>query len=258
MSKIGIGIITCNRNEFLANCIKSISPEWYDEIIIINDGDKPIAAFYDCDIINNPANLGVSKTKNIALKYLIDSGCEHLFLVEDDIIFKENVFKKYIEASDKTNVKHFNYCLHGYDNKINGEKPNPRKIFDIKGIRVSLYFNVYGACSYYHKSVIDEIGFMDENYYNAMEHVDHTMEAIYKGYHPPFRWFIDLENSNEYIQDQDKNHSKSTIRKGDWLKHFHAGVKRFKDKFNIDVTSPYQKYAELDDVINYFKQKNEK
>jgi hypothetical protein len=99
---------------------------------------------------------------------------------------------------------------------------------------------------------------MDEKYYNAMEHVDHTMEAINKGHHPPFRWFIDIENSNEYIQDQDENHSKSTIRKGDWLKHFHAGVKRFKDKFNIDVTSPYQKYAELDDVINYFKQKNEK
>ena len=95
---------------------------------------------------------------------------------------------------------------------------------------------------------------MDEEYYNAMEHVDHTMLAIQKNYHPPFRWFIDIENSDEYIQDQDKNHSESTIRKGDWLKHFHAGVERFKNKFNIDVTNPYQQYDDVEKVIKYFKE----
>tara|TARA_R110002153_G_scaffold150596_1_gene302096 strand:- start:5881 stop:6660 length:780 start_codon:yes stop_codon:yes gene_type:complete len=259
MSKIGIGIVTCNRNNFFTKCVNSIKKEWYDELIVVNDGDIPIKyAVNNFKVINNEKNLGVGKTKNIVLKNLIDKGCEHLFLVEDDIIFKQNVFQKYIEASEKTNVKHFNYCLHGHDNKINGKKPNPRKIFDIKGVRVSLYFNVYGACSYYHKSVIDETGLMDEEYYNAMEHVDHTMLAINKGYHPPFRWFIDLENSNEYIEDQDENHSNSTIRKGDWMKNFYAGVKRFKNKFNIDVTNPNQKYSELNEVINYFKQINEK
>ena len=74
MSKIGIGIITCNRNEFLTNCVKSISSEWYDEIIIINDGDKPITTFYDCDVINNEENIGVCKSKNKALKELLSRG----------------------------------------------------------------------------------------------------------------------------------------------------------------------------------------
>ena len=156
-------------------------------------------------------------------------------------------------ASKKTKVKHFNYCLHGHDNKINGVKPNPRKIFDIRGIKVALYFNVYGACSYFHKSVLDDVGLIDEEYYNAMEHVDHTMDIINKGYHPPFRWFIDIENSNEYIVDQDENHNKSTIRKGDWLKHFEAGVERFKNKWNINVVDPYQQYADINSVIDYFK-----
>ena len=86
-----------------------------------------------------------------------------------------------------------------------------------------------------------------------MEHVDHTMEAINKGYHPPFRWFIDIENSNLYMQDQDENHGQSTIRKGDWIKHFEAGIKRFKEKFNIDVTNPSQKYDDINKVIEYFK-----
>lgn len=252
-SKIGIGIITCNRNSFLQRCLKSIQSEWYDELVIINDGDIPIKNI-EYNIINNKTNLGVGKTKNIALKYLMKKKCEHIFLVEDDIIFKDNVFIKYIEASKKTKVKHFNYCLHGFDNKINGCKPNPKKIFEIRGIKVALYFNVYGTCSYYHKSVLDDIGLMDEKYYNAMEHVDHTMLAIQKGYHPPFRWFIDLENSNDYIEDQDENHNKSTIRKGEWIEHFKNGVERFKNKFNIDVTNPYQEYDNLEKVIKYFKE----
>ena len=252
MSKIGIGIITCNRNNFLKKCISSIKKEWYDELIVINDGDISIKDT-NFNIINNPENLGVGKTKNKALKYLLDNNCEHIFLVEDDVVFKDNIFLKYIEASKKTKVKHFNYCLHGHDIKINCTKPNPRKIFDIRGVRVALYFNVYGACSYYHNSVLKDIGLIDEDYYNAMEHVDHTMEAINKGYHPPFRWFIDIENSNLYMEDQDENHGQSTIRKGDWIKHFEAGIKRFKEKFNIDVTNPSQKYDDINKVIEYFK-----
>ena len=74
MSKIGIGIITCNRNNFLKKCISSIKKEWYDELIVINDGDLPLKDS-NLNIINNPKNLGVGKTKNIALKKLIDSGC---------------------------------------------------------------------------------------------------------------------------------------------------------------------------------------
>ena len=253
ISKIGIGVITCNRNNFLKNCIKSIKKDWYHELVIINDGKIPLKDSSK-NIINNETNLGVGKTKNKALKYLLDNNCEHIFIVEDDVIFKENVFEKYIEASKKTKVKHFNYCLHGHDNKINGVKPNPRKIFDIRGVKVALYFNVYGACSYYHNSVLKDIGLMDEVYYNAMEHVDHTMEAINKGYHPPFRWFIDIENSNKYMNDQDENHGKSTIRKGDWLKHFREGVERFKNKFNIDVTNPNQQYDDINSVIKYFKE----
>ena len=254
MSKIGIGLITCNRNEFLANCVKSIRPEWYDEIIIVNDGEKPITTFYECNIINNEKNVGVGKTKNIALKYLIDKECDHLFLVEDDIIFKENAFKKYIEVSEKTNIKHLNYCLHGHDNKKDGDIPNPRKIIEYNDTKIALYNNVYGACSYYHKSVIDDIGLIDEEYYNAMEHVDHTMMAINKNYHPPVRWFADIVNSNEYIVDQDVNHSKSTIRKGNWLTHFKAGVDRFNSKFNIDVTNPHESVCDLQTVISKLKE----
>lgn len=249
--KIGVGVITCNRPDFLRNCIKSIDKLWYDEFVIVNDGFQAIETS-KYKVINNPQNLGVGKSKNIALKQLLNAGCVHIFIVEDDIIFKKNAFEAYITASKKTKVKHFNYCLHGGDNKYNGI-PVPRKIIEIDGIRVSLYFNVYGACSYFHKSCLEDAGLIDENYVNAMEHVDHTMELIKKGYHPPFRWFIDLENSNDYIVDQDYNHNKSTIRQGNWVENFKKGVERFRQKHNIDVTNPAEIYAEFDEVKKYFK-----
>lgn len=249
--KIGVGIVTCDRPAFLKKCIKSINKDWYDELVIINDGFQRIEQS-GMNIINNEVNQGVGKSKNKAIKFLLERGCEHIFLVEDDVIFLQNAFEAYIEASKKTRVKHFNYCLHGQDNKQNNT-PNPRKIFEIRGQRVALYFNVYGACSYYHRSVLEEIGLIDEVYINAMEHVDHTMIAINYKYHPPFRWFIDLENSNQYIVDQDYHHDKSTIRRGNWMENFRKGVERFKQKHNVDVTNPVQHYDSLDRVIEYFK-----
>jgi len=63
MSKIGIGIVTCNRNNFLDKCLKSINKEWYDELLIVNDGNVPLQnAGYN--IINNKKNIGVCKSKN--------------------------------------------------------------------------------------------------------------------------------------------------------------------------------------------------
>lgn len=249
--KIGVGVITCDRIEMLKKCLLSIDNSWYDYLVVINDGNLHIET-KKYNIINNKQNLGVGKSKNIALKNLLDNDCEHLFLVEDDIVFIKNAFNAYINASKITKVKHFNYCLHGQDNKVYGS-PNPRKVIDIKGVKVALYFNVYGALSYYHRSVIEDVGLMDEDYINAMEHVDHTMEIIKKKYHPPFRWFIDLENSNDYIIDQDFNHNKSKIRSGDWITNFRKGVERFKNKHNIDVTNPSQQYSELSEVLKFFK-----
>ena len=38
---IGIGIITCNREEFLKKCINSLPRDKFQRIVLINDGDSP-------------------------------------------------------------------------------------------------------------------------------------------------------------------------------------------------------------------------
>mgnify|MGYP000394719400 CR=1 FL=1 len=60
-------------------------------------------------------------------------------------------------------------------------------------ISIDLYPNVLGAFSYYHIDTLKDAGLMDESFYNALEHVDQTYQIIKKGYHPPFRWFADIQ-----------------------------------------------------------------
>ena len=88
---IGVGIITCNRPHFFVKCFRAIPKNV--ELVTINDGanfedwakllnEKPF------HYIHNEINLGVGKSKNKALRYLIEKGCTDLFLIEDDIIVK--------------------------------------------------------------------------------------------------------------------------------------------------------------------------
>ena len=259
--KIGIGIVTCDRPEFFSNCITSILETHkhidVQDIVVVNDSKKRqilSTSPHGCNVINNGKNLGVGRSKNKLLQYLMGNECEHIFLVEDDVVFNSNqVVDQYIKLSQKSGVKHLNFCLHGEDNKFNGE-PKPKLIVDYGDIKMSLYHNVYGALSYYHSSVIEEIGMMDIRYYNAMEHVDHTMETIKAGYHPPFRWFADVHNSDVLISEQDHGHSDSKIRASDdWSKNFQQAVGLFYNKHAVNVCDPNQETASKDDAVNFLK-----
>lgn len=257
-NSIGVGITTCNRADMLGVLIDSLDKCDVSEIIIINDGDEPVDQSIRNDqetvLINNDENLGVGKCKNMLLQRLFDSGHEHIFLIEDDMkIVDPNIFDIYIGVAEHTGLLHLNFCLHGEDNKKNGVA-NPKLIVDYGDVSVSLYHNIYGALSYYHRSVIDQIGLMDEGYMNAMEHVDHTMQVIKAGYHPPFRWFADVTNSDKLITEQDNNHSDSVIRKDqEWINNFKHGVERFYHKFDINVCSNNQQCADKEQVIQSLK-----
>jgi GT2 family glycosyltransferase len=206
--KIGVGIVTCNREETFWKSWKSLEKcsHLLDEVVVINDG-KPYSAnptFYSApqEIIQHNKNLGVGKSKNEALKFLLEKGCDHIFLIEDDIFIKdESVFQRYIDASKKSGIQHFNFSQHGLANKTSEGKPNPHNVVNYDGCNIEFYQHCVGAFSYYSRKCLEECGLMDEDYYNACEHVDHTYEIIKKGMHPPFWYFADIKNSNEYLGD---------------------------------------------------------
>ena len=90
---IGIAIITCDRPEFFKRCRESINNEWYDHIVVVNDGKGPL---FDpaSPVIQTSGREGVGKAKNKAFQYLIDKGCEHIFLVEDDVVLASEMIDR--------------------------------------------------------------------------------------------------------------------------------------------------------------------
>ena len=258
---VGLGIVTCNREDFLKKVLDSIPRHKIHYLVLINDGDS--ADFKDKSD-NGPrrfvysknglcgnyfytgGNRGVGFAKNWAFTELLKTGhsqelahwpgdkqgIDHMFIMEDDIIIKdENVFEKYIEVSKKTGLKHLMYGYHGPANKRNG-KPFPRKIVDYgAGTSIALNQHCVGAFTYYNKSVIEDIGVNDSAYVNAWEHVDHSYNIVKKGYLPAYWWWPDIANSYDYLDELACSEVSSVIRpRKNWRENITRGAKHFSGK----------------------------
>lgn len=214
--KVGVGIVTYNRFDLFNKCYDSIKDiADIDHIVVVNDGEsynwKPSKKTL---FVEHSSNLGVGKSKNEALKFLLDAQCDHIFLIEDDIFVKNpEVFKEYIKASNITGIQHFNFSQHGVMNKMpyDLKTPAPKLVLDYGSIKVPLYPHCVGAFSYYSRLALETVGLLDERYYNACEHVDHTYDIIKAGMHPPFWNFADIDNSMDYIGDEQWSIQQSTI-----------------------------------------------
>ena len=249
--KIGVGIITCNRQDYLTNLLTSIHPcEDINELVIVNDGlhidninfNKPYS------YILNETNVGVAKSKNKAMKHLLDTGCDYIFIIEDDMIILEpSIFSKYIEAHISSGIHHFNYGpgspfnrkqtiqnfdLHNRHLLDQHTEPNPKLIVDYGNVKVSLFEHTVAMFSFFTKEVLEKVGFIDESYFNAWEHVDHTYCIIKAGYHPPFWWFADLYESHKYITESPNAINNSSIANNteQWQKNVSTGRDIYKQK----------------------------
>jgi hypothetical protein len=254
-STVGVGMVTYNAEHRIKQSAFTI-PKWIENFVIVNDGTP-----YDKDsypehatIIQHQKNECVGKSKSDAIKWLMDKGCEHIFIIEDDILIKnENVFEEYIKHSLISGIKHLNFALHGPANKkgfggfstleerakLNDSgEPNPRMVVDYEmDIKIALYPNCVGAFSYYHKKVIDKVGLFDPVFKNAWEHVDHTYETHKKGFHPSFWYFADISNSSEYLTDIVGSIENSTIARSEqWNKNFKIGSEHYRRKHGIYPT----------------------
>ena len=204
---IGIGISTCNRPSQLKKLLHSLNKahSFIDYIVIVNDG-LPLddLQLTKETLFQNEQNLGVAKTKNKSLNFLMSKSCDHMFLIEDDIFVKDvSVFERYIQSSKLTGIQHFNYSQHGLCNKLpHTDNPNPRLVVDYGEIKLPFFVACVGAFSYYSKLCIEKVGGMDELFYNACEHVEHTHRIHLAGMHPPFWWYPDIENSQQYLGDE--------------------------------------------------------
>lgn len=252
---VGFGMVTYNAEDRIRQSAFTV-PSWIKNFVIVNDGTPyPEDAYPEsAHIIQHEKNECVGKAKSNAIQYLMDKGCEHIFIMEDDILIKdEKVFEEYIKHSLITGIKHLNFGLHGPANKKGAqsfsnleeraqqqtsEEPNPRMVVKYDDdINIALYPNCVGAFSYYRRDVIEKIGVFDPKFKNAWEHVDHTYETIKKGYHPSFWYFADIQGSWDYLTDIPNSIENSTIaRSPTWERNYKVGMEHYKKKHGMYPT----------------------
>ena len=249
--KIGVGIITCNRPDYFTGLLNSLAKcyDSIDELVVINDGshittfDFPVG-----ELINNKTNVGVAKSKNKALNYLLNKKCKYIFVLEDDILIKDRtVFTQYVEAYKASGIQHFNYGPGSPFNRVQTirnpdlhhrhlldekSKPNPKLIVDYKTCKIALYEHTVAMFSFFTDEVIKQVGYYPEEYDRCWEHVDHTYQIIKAKYHPPFWWFADLANSHELIEEAPGAIENSSIAKDktEWMERVMSGREIYKNK----------------------------
>lgn len=243
--KIGIGIVTCNRPHYLEKLLESVADCNWAEFIIVNDGDKLELPGYNYYIHNNEKNLGVAASKNKAMKHLLELGCDHIFLIEDDMLIKDpNIFEAYISASKKSGIQHMMFGYHGPANKngISKGKPHPRLVVDYGDFTLALNQHCVGAFCYYTRACLEDVGLIDEQFRNAFDHVSHSYELALKGYSTPYWWWADLANSTDYIEEQACSEESSTIktpeREQEWRDNGKSSIDYFKSKYNLYPFGP--------------------
>lgn len=269
--KVGVGVITCNRPDYLHNLLQTLDncKDVIDSLVIVNDGEK-LSNITQGVLINNATNIGVGKSKNIAMQHLLDQECDYIFIIEDDLLIRDkNIFKKYIEASNETGIQHFNYGpgtpfnrvqkivnydLHNRHLLDTESKPSPKTTIQYKNdIKIDLYEHVAGLFSFFTRKILEEVGLNDEAFYNAWEHVDHTYRIIRHKGHPPFWWFADIHDSIKYLSIPSDSIDRSSTAKDKtkWFENIRAGREVYKSKHGVyPNTTPH---TSKEEVIQYLK-----
>jgi glycosyltransferase involved in cell wall biosynthesis len=232
---IGICLITYNRLGYLKQCIDALEQyNWSGAKykVVVDDGSTEegyssyLSSLKEKDIwiIKNQPNQGVAVTKNKGMKFLYEHNCKHIFTIEDDILLKsDQVCQEYIKFCKENKLYHANFAWHGDGNK-DGGYINP------EGLRV--YHNIIGAFSYVHALCIYTVGYMDENYLNATEHIDYTLMCSKKGLTTPFWEFIDIPNSRDLLEEIPGSIEGSSIRpRIDWNQNIQNSYVYFRKKW---------------------------
>lgn len=253
---IGVGITTCNRPKRLSMLLESLTEtNPIDHLVVVDDSgadtsETPtLSTFTESTVwIKNAENRGVAYSKNKCLERLAACNCDYFFLIEDDMLVKDpTVFERYIQAHKLSGIHHFNYGpgspfnrvqtipfdLHNRHLLDQTSEPNPRLIVEYDAdTKVCFYLHTVAMFSFFTKKCLHEVGLLDEQFYNAWEHVDHTQRIAHAGFHTPFWWFADIWDSTDYLSEQPDAINESTIANNSetWAKNVMDGREKYKLK----------------------------
>lgn len=181
-SGVFLGIATYHRSDFLAQVLTGVHAhliEQLDHVAICHDGpwqDVPPRAEW-LEVQQTGRHSGVATVKNRLLLRALQRGAEWIILAEDDIVPQSPLaVAGYVHAAVESHVSHLMFHGHGTAN-VNPKGTDPTG-------HVTYWPNWVGAWVLYHRDMIEDVGFMDEEFVNAYDHVEHSLRIAEAGYAP--------------------------------------------------------------------------
>ncbi|MCX6156981.1 MAG: glycosyltransferase family 2 protein [Ignavibacteriae bacterium] len=200
---IGIVIPNFNGVKHLDVCFRSLSEQSYSDfkvLLIDNNSSDDSVEFVkkhypEVEAIINPENYGFAKAVNIGINRFLDSGCEYILLLNNDIECDKNFVSEMVKGFVSDDIgsvacKMINYYnrsvidsagdfikrkgspyARGHGEPDNGQYDNPGYIF--------------GACAgaaLYKSDIFIKVGLFDEDFFAYFEDVDLDLRMQLMGY----------------------------------------------------------------------------
>ena len=210
--KVGVVVLNWNRWNYTLECLESLNQSKYSNlsVIVIDNGSTDDSVnkieawikrqpFYDRFLlIKNQENLGFAAGCNIGIRHAISSGCQYIFLLNNDAIVHPNCLSALI-----TNVeKHDRVGIAGpkvyyADNPqviwFAGGKSSLLRSGGVpfgQGEQDSGQYDtikqvtfITGAAMLIKREVFYEVGLLDERFFFGKEDYDFCRRALNKGFH---------------------------------------------------------------------------
>ena len=253
-----IGILTYNRPDFFGNLISSIKALKCN-LIVVNDGQidvnnqitQNLTNCKQLEYIKHKQKLTIARSKNQIFNFFLEkTNDEYLFIIEDDVIIKDiNVFERYIQAADVSGIMHFMWHAASPNNL---ERQDEKIIEYPEGLMVGFYYHCIGSFCFYSRELIKAIGFFDEKYKNAIEHIDFSYRCVLAGFLPGYNYWPDIYPNEPgcFIIDQDPTLKNSTITTTRLSNEIIEADQYFKSKFGFSTFNTVRNADFAGNIIN--------
>ena len=200
---IGIVIPNFNGVKHLDVCFRSLSEQSYSgfNVLLIDnnsadDSVEFVKKYYpEVEIIVNPENYGFAKAVNIGINRFLDSGCDYILLLNNDIECDKNFVSEMVKGFVSDNIGSIACKMINYYNRDTIDSagdfikrkgsPYARGHGELDNGQYDKPEYIFGTCAgaaLYKAEVFQKVGLFDEDFFAYYEDVDMDLRMQLMGY----------------------------------------------------------------------------